>query len=618
MIALWLTVLTLGHLQAVSTELPEASNQEISFSKGLTYGEVRLWHRQAGHTPSLASPTLQFGTFPIKTRAERYIQVRNPTNVPMLVQFHLLSDDIETILWQGCNSTNSNIPSFDLDDEECENCKETVSFRCSSDTEEVRNLSTNLLPPLPPKHFSVLDRVAVQLNQRERLSFRLDTLPRYKYVGKGEWILQSPEVNAYMVRKGVQGFFLAGEARNAVLIPPGDSKVIGTVCFEATAIGEYKGKLLIRTNASIYDVIDLTAEAKYARIAFRREVSYKHSRPKVRASAPDMSSIDLSILEEDLREQVDRSTGRLPASVTVTKYFQAENVGTTELRISKVLLNGQFCSLMGLSIPNCDQTYLLQPNQTLELAINYEFTFLHRELQAFLWLFTEEDGFYLPLKVNIYVEELGKYAKMRSFDRDSVSYWLSELFTLIDILVSAGYLVVVGRDVLKKPEIVHFRMFSMQKCPVLEPFCLKTRVQPPILMRKMVPEPEEIEILPLFQPIISENPPKTTSLKPKKYKKPKSSILKFSPNSQNSPNKSETPESHDIIATNRLLLAKKREKSLGNSEVLVGEVETGPDLQQFESSTTTHSEDGETESEYLDYYKTRQGLFSGFSLRNTS
>lgn len=622
MIALLLTVLTLSRLQAASAELLEASNPELSFSKGLTYGEVRHWHRQAGKTPSLASSTLQFGTFPIKTRSERYIQVHNPTNEPILVQFHLLPDDIESILWQGCNSTNSNTPSFDLDDEECENCQEAVSLHCSSDAEEVRNLSAQLLPPLPPKHFSVLDKVAFQLSQhlRERLSFRLDALPRYKYVGKGEWVLQSQEVNGYMVRKGVQGFFLAGQARNAVLIAPGQSKVIGTVSFEATAIGEYRGKLLIRTNASIFDVIDLTAEAKYARIAFRREISYQHSRPKVRASAPDMSSLDLSILEEDLRDQVDRTTQRLPSSVKVTKYFQAENVGTTELRISKVLINGKFCSLMGLSINNCDQTYILKPNQTLELAISYEFTFVQRELQAFLWVFTEEDGFYLPLKVNIYVEDLGKYAKLRSYEPDSVSYWLSELFTLLDILISVGYLVIVGKDVLIKPEIVHFRLFSAQKCANVEPFCLKIRIQPPVLMRKIVPEPEEPEILPPSQPILSENPPKITSLKPKKCKKIKSSILKFAPNTLNSPNKPETTESHDIIATNRLLLTKKKQKSMGSGEILVGEIESeqpgGPDLQLFESSTTTHSEDGETESEYLDYYKTRQGLFSGFFAAN--
>ena len=456
MIALLFSVLTLSGLQTVLAELSTASvNSELSFSKGLTYGEVRQWHWQAGKVSILGLSPIQFGTFPLKTRVQRHIQVHNPTSAPLLIQFHVLPNDIESILWQGCNSTNPPVATFDLDDEECENCQEGFSQRCSSDPEEVeivRNLSTQL-PPAAPSDLPALDKVAFQLrtHRREKLSFRLDALPRYKYVSRGEWVLQSQEVNGYMLQRGVQGFYLAGRARNAVVIAPGQSETIGTVCFEANAIGDYRGKLLIRTNASIYDSLDLSAEATYARIAFRREISHRHSRPKVRSSAPDMSSLDLSVLEEDLREQMDKATERLPAAVTVTKYFEAENVGTAELRIAKVLINGHSCSLMGLTVENCERTYVLKPNQTMEIAISYEVTFVQREISAFLWLFTEEDGFFLPLKLTIYVEDLGKYAQLRAVKRDSVDYFLSEVFTLLDCLISLGYLLLVGKEILVKP-----------------------------------------------------------------------------------------------------------------------------------------------------------------------
>lgn len=627
MIALWLSVFTLCGLQTVLAEVSaglSTADSEPSFSKGLTYGEVRQWHRQAGKSAILALSSIHFGTFPLKTLVQRHILVHNPTSSPLLIQFHVLPNDIESMLWHGCNTTKTLVSAFDLDDEECENCQEAASPWCSSDLEEVeivRNLSSQL-PPAVPSDLSVLDKVAFQLrsHRREKPSFRLDALPRYKY-GKGEWVLQSPEVNGYMLQRGVQGFFLAGRARNAVVIAPGQSETIGTVCFEANAIGDYRGKLLIRTNASIYDALDLSAEAQYARIAFRREISHRQSRPKVRSSAPDMSTLDLSVLEEDVSQQIDRITERLPAVVKVTKYFEAENVGTTELRIAKILLNGHSCSLMGLTIEDCEQTFVLQPNQTMEIAISYEFSFVQRELQAFLWLFTEEDGFYLPLKLTVYVEELGKYAQLRAVQRDSVNYFLSELFTLLDCLISLGYLLLVAKEVLIKQKLTSFRLFSNRQMAICVPFLPQVTLKPPNLIRKCVPEPEEPDILPCPQPTIPEDQPKSTLLKPKKCKKAKVSILKFAPSGPNSGNKSETGESQEIIATNRLLLAKKAQKQPTN-EALASEVESekpgGRDSQLFESTTTTHSEDGETDGEYLDCYKTRQGLFSGFALRMTS
>jgi hypothetical protein len=378
-------------------------------------------------------------------------------------------------------------------------------------------------------------------------------------------VLQRPEVNGLMVQRGTQGFFLSEKARNAAILAPGEKAILGSVYFEGSGIGEYRGKLLIRTNTNVYEAVELYAEAKYARLAFRRELSYGLARPKVRATFIDMASIDIFITEDDILSQIDLATDRLPAHLTVTKHFQAENVGNTELRISKVLLNAYSCELMGLRVENCDKAYAVKPSGTIEIAISYEVTFKQRELQANLCIYTEENSFYIPIKVTIDVENWGKYAKLRLFDRKSTAYCLSELFTLLDYIFSIGCLIVVFKEVLSKPEIVHFRLVSTRICTKRDQFPPKTRLQAPILMRKFVPEPDEPELTLPSRPILPENQPKSAEFKPKKCKKSKVSILKFAPQRNDSP-KSAKSKHNELIATNRLLLAKKKPIFSGISE----------------------------------------------------
>lgn len=571
----------------------------------------------------LSSSTLHFGTFPLKTRVQRVIPVHNPTPRPLLVQLYLLPDDIDSILWQGCNTTNARLAVFDLEDDECENCHQVNSLRCSTDLEEielVRNLTTQAAPGLP-SDLSAQDKVTIHLRtaRRDKASYRLDTLPKYKSAGRGEWVLPNPDVNPHMLGKGVQGFYLSPKARNPVLIEPGQTELIDAVYFEATAIGKYRGKVLVRTNASMYEVLDLSAEATYARVAFRRVLSYRQSslKAKIRASGQDLSSLDFSILEDDIRDQMT-ATGGLPPTLKVTNYFEAENVGTTDLLISHVFLNRHHCSIMGLTIESCHRSYLLKPNATMQIAVSYEVSFMQRELQAELWLFTEDDGFYLPIKLTMYLDDFSKYAKLHQSDPESAAYILSECFTLLDFLISIGYLIVVFKEILCKPEVLRFRLASTRSYRVFKDnkYRINTQIQPPILHRKVVYEMEEPEVISPPPLIPTEDLPKSVSSKPKKVKKTKVSILKFAPEKCESP-KNEMGESGTLIATNRLLITKKKAKTVASTESQVSEIETekpgGRDPQLFESTTTTHSEDGDSEeAEYLDDYKVRQGLFSGF------
>lgn len=622
--SLWLSVLTLCHLAA---GLP--SDSEPSFAKALTYGEIRYWHLQASQRPFLATSAFRFGSFPLKTRVQRPVQVHNPTASPLLVQLYLLPSDIEGILRHGCNQTHTHVASFDLDADECENCQAPALLRCSSDSEEVeivRNLSTAVLLP-STADLSALDKLAAQVRSKQGpTSFRMDTLPRFKHTGKGEWVLQSQEVNAGLLQRGVQGFYLSEKAKKAVFIPPGGQEIVGSVYFEGSSIGEYRGQLLIRTNANLYEAIELHAEAKYARLAFRREL-LSHSRSKGRFSFPDLASLDISLTEEDLRRQIDPVTERLPVRSQVTKYFQAENVGNTELRIAKVLLNGYSCALMGLRVENCEQAYVVQPGGTMEVAISYEVAFEPRQLQAFLWVFTEEDGFYIPLKLNIDIENWEKYAKLQLFNRNSLSYCLAELFTLLDYIFSIGYLIVVFREILGKQEMGGLRIVSTRSRAQRELFRFNLNLKAPILAHKLVPEPEEPEIIAPSQPVLSENvpilpekeiilpenQPKSAGFKAKKYKKSKASLFKFAP--QASSPKRDRSDCPVLIATNRLLLRQKKPHLSMTSEALGEICSEKPGSRELCESTSTHSEE---EGEYLDDYKVRQGLFSGFSFRTSS
>ena len=634
--SLWLSVLTLCHLAAGLS-----SDSEPSFAKALTYGEIRFWHLQASQRPVLASSSFRFGSFPLKVRVQRPVQVHNPTASPLLVQLYLLPSDMEGILRHGCNHTQTQVAAFDLDADECENCHAPALMRCPSDPEEVeivRNLSTAVLPPAAPD-LSALDKLAAQVrsSKQESTSFRMDTLPRYKHTGRGEWVLQSQEVNAGLLQRSTQGFYLSEKAKKAVFIPPGGKEIVGSVYFEGSSIGEYRGQLLIRTNANLYEAIELHAEAKYARLAFRRELSSSHSRSKSRFSFTDLASLDISLTEDDLRRQIDPVTERLPVRSQVTKYFQAENVGNTELRIAKVLLNGYSCELMGIRVENCEQSYVVKPGGTMEVAISYELAFEPKQLQAYLWVFTEEDGFYIPIKLTIDIENWGKYAQLQLFDRKSTSYFLAELFTLLDYIFSIGYLIVVFREILGKQEIMRFRLASTRNRTQRDLYHFNVNIKAPVFVRKLVPEPEEPETIVHSQPILPENipilpenspvspekqiispenQPKSAEFRPKKYKKTKASIFKFAPQQTNSP-KSEQSDSPAVIATNRLLLGKKKPSLSMTSEALGEMCSEKPGGRELCESTSTHSEEGEDEGEYLDDYKVRQGLFSGFSLRTS-
>lgn len=562
--------------------------------KGMTQSE--LWQ-------SNAWTTLDFGRSPLFAQSSRFLKLHNPSDRPARVQAFLVLDP--DILDKKPQQTS-------IDEDEIF----TTPNKAEHSTDSLRAIfeasaRTAPLNQATPYALSLLDKLKLALGLGESLDLnklRTSVLPRYACERECKWVSAEPSIASDMLSNLSQAFYLAPQTQGVYFLPPGGCMLFGPIIFNPAGIGNYTSALLVRLKYgkqdSVLHRVELRGEGQYSRLAFQASTTYRKTGQyhKSTLNGLEFSSLEFNISQEDLRDVLTVNNGevRLPQTVTFTRRFEAQNVGSIPLLITQISIEGQGCERFGVLIHDCDSQIQVEPKGTVSWNVSYTTEFRETDVQTRLWVQATEAFFYIPLEVTVKLGDLVRWAEWRETNVGSWEYLAADTALLLQILIATGCLLAIGKDAVWPPSSAGSCLKSSRELVCRLPYTSLCDIShsPRFSPAPAVPTP------PLHSPVSSPLPlplddnskKPETSVKPRKVKKPKANILKFAPKA---PQNTDNCEGVALFATRQPLAKGKRSKSEA-------------DDQGSESFTTTHTEE-ELEDVYLDDFKTRQGLFNGFS-----
>lgn len=570
--------------------------QPADMRKGLTQTEL---------LSSNAWTTLHFGVAPLQVSLPRYLKLHNPADRLARVQAFLILEP-ETL--------DRKYQQLLPDEDEIFTVPETAEQ--PSDSMRAIHEASSRLPPVSfrqPNDQTLLERLFLALGRHQATDLtKLQTNMLPKYVCKRDcrWVPTDP--NAYELMSNLsQAFYLSPEAQGVFYLPPGGCMHLGPIVFHPSGIGHYHAILLIRLKYSKSDAIlhrvELTGEGQYARLAFQASTIYRRSGQfDSHVRSQEYSSLEFNVTQEDLLDQmtVQNRQVSLPQTVTFTRRFEAQNVGSMPLFLTGVSLDGQGCTRFGIHIHDCETPRLVQPQGVVFWNVSYTPEFVETDVHTQLWMHATEAFFYIPLEVSLVLLDLTRLSEWRSVDVHSWTHLAADTALLLQTILATGCLLAIGKDAIWPPQqttvkvqssreqVNHLALPPMQeltRSPHLSP--VPAPVQPLTVCHVQSSSLPPLLTLPVEDPSIKREVNKT-----RKVKKLKASILKFAPTA---PQTTDNGDSGTVFATKQPYVKRIRCKSEAED-------------QGSESFTTTHTEE-ELEDVYLDDFKNRQGLFNGFS-----
>jgi len=560
--------------------------------KGLTLTE--LWQ-------SNAWTALDFGITPLYAQSARFLKLHNPSDRPVRVQAFLLLDP--EIL-----DKKLQVPSYDED----EIFTAPDKAEQPSDSLRVIQEASSRTPapnPTAPAQLSLLDKLRLALGLTQPLDLaklRTSVLPRFVCERECKWIPSESSLTFDLLSNLSQAFYLSPQTQGVYFLPPGGCMHLGPILFNPTGIGNYTSVLLVRLKSGKHDSIihrvELRGEGEFSRLAFQAWTTYRKTGQYHQSTLRglELSSLEFNVSQEDLRDVLTVHNGevRLPQAVTFTRRFEAQNVGSIPLFITQVSIEGQGCERFGVLIHDCDSPIRVEPRGTVAWNVSYTTEFRETEVQTRLWVQAAEAFFYIPLEVTVKLGDLVRWAEWKGRDVDSWDYFTADTALLVQIVLATGCLLAIGKDAVWPTPSLRVSIKSSREVVKRTYEPLHEMSHSPHFSATLVPlplpTPSQFPTSP--PPPLDEIPKKQeVCIKPRKVKKPKASVLKFAPKA---PQNADNSEGTALFATKQPCAKVKRSKS--------------EEDQGSESFTTTHTEE-ELEDVYLDDFKTRQGLFNGFS-----
>ena len=579
---------------------PSSDYSRSLFQRSLTYKELRELNQRQCHPQRLTTvDTLDYGKLLLRQRGARYLKLQNPWNNTVEVQLFLMLEKVEDVLRKDCIVLSSHSA---LDDEELE----TDSPTCAVDEKEVpaaKAWSEASSPPirrftgdwaLTSKLQAWWSRDFTSTGEEANLSW----LPRQK--SEGGWIHSNLEHNIELLVSQTQSFYLSDQAKRTISLPPRTSTKL-LIYFHPTALGSHSAHLFIRNNhTGQLEALKLRGETLLPRLAFDSMTIYQGTHQILNTRHPGQTemtslSFEVSKIHIIMQQVLQNGVRVLPETLHFTRQYRAKNLGNAPMVIKKVLLGGVSCSLMGFTVVNCDEGALVAPGEVFAVNITYESELLQTQAVEQLWIVTEHDAAYIPLELSIDVMDVSP-SKFQGTTKNSLTYRASEFSILLVMTLAAGYAYLVTKDFLTDVRSYPKRCERERSVSFLQrvPLCKSPQLQP---MDPPKAEPVEFEPLPLLSSPMKVSP--TDPPKVRKVRRHKHPVLKFSPATNFEPIRQQAPE---IFASYRWpgKPAKITDSPEGESD------EEQP--QESQGSTSFSEED----DVFLDDYKTRQGLFSGF------
>ena len=575
------------------------------FHRSLTYKELReLSQRQCLPLRLTTADTLDYGKQLLRQRGVRYLKLQNPSNSTVDVQVFIMLEKVEEVLRKDCVLTSHSA----LEDEELEMDSPT----CAVDEKEVPSAKAWSAAGVPPMRkfmgdWGLVEKIAAVLSSDVRSigeEANLSWLPRQK--SEGGWIPSNLEHNIDLLASQTQSFYLPDQTKGTISIPPRTSTKL-PIYFHPSALGSHVAHLFVRNNLTgQLEAVKLKGVTLLPRLAFERETIYKGNHQILNTrhlGQAEMTSLSFEVSKiHIIGQQVIQSGVRiLPETVHFTRQYQARNVGNAPLAITKVLLDGVSCSLMGFTVANCEEGALVAPGETFAVNITYQSELLQTQAVEQLWIVAEHDAFYIPLELSIDMKDVSP-SKFQGAKKDTTTYRASEFSVLMLMIFAVGYASLILKDFLSPSSPLPMRCerersITLLPCP--------SRCKSPQLQPVDPPKCEPEVLQPLPMPI---SPTKQSSTDPPKVRKVRRHkhhpVLKFSPVvAQLQPVRTQSPE---LFASYRWL--RKPVKPADSPEE-----ESDEEQPQGSQGSCTTSFSEEDDDVFLDDYKTRQGLFCGFS-----
>lgn len=578
------------------------------FQRSLVYKELReLSQRQCLPVRLTTVDTLDYGKQLLRQRGVRYLKLQNPSNSTVDVQVFLMLEKVEEVLRKDCVVLSSHNA---LDDEELEMNSPT----CAVDENEVPSAKAWSAAVVPPMRrfmgdWGLARKISTILNADEKSigeEANLSWLPRQK--SEGGWIPSNLEHNIDLLASQTQSFFLPDQTKGTISIPPRTSTKL-PIYFHPTALGNHQAHLFVRNNLTgQLETVKLRGATLLPRLAFERETIYNgnHQIPNTRhLGQAEMTTLSFEVSKTHIigQQVIQAGVRILPETVHFTRQYQARNIGNAPLAITKVLIDGVSCSLMGFTVSNCEEGALVGPGETFAVNITYQTELLQTQAVEQLWIVSEHDAFYIPLELSIDMKDVSP-SKFQGAKKDSLTYRASELSVLLLMILAAGYASLIFKDFLCTATSFSIRCerersITLMPCPSR---CKSPQLQP---IDPPKSEPEVVQLLPvLISPTkpASADPPKVRKVRRHKHHP----VLKFSPAvTQMEPLRPQSPE---VFASYRWL--QKPTKPVDSPEEEEESDEEQPQGSQGSCTTSFSEEDDDV---FLDDYKTRRGLFCGFS-----
>ncbi|OMJ95819.1 hypothetical protein SteCoe_715 [Stentor coeruleus] len=604
----------------------------IDFKKSLTYRDIKMWNlytnsyneafvttdiilhtNVGGYTKSSAfanviKPQLPFflqsqtSTCEIFSICPINIWVKNPLNIPLAIQIQVAPDNF----------------SKTLENLDCHNTKHEAS------DDEFENLSYEYIGSISQECLTTSNEevlIVKKANER-KLDLSLKSIKTLGLYDKLK-VFFIETINEKNDKQNICGSncedcigycdkqSLYINDRIYTIIPAQSSKILGPVYFNPTSLGQVY-PLIIRNNYTYLEMFTLNMNIDFNQLAvMKRSIYYysplgyflyKNHVHKTLKKEYFLSQISSKLIEEYIELHVDISAEEMSRfyienssmlSPVFYRTFDLQNIGSRDIEINSILLENQYCS-----ISPCGNDFLLKPSEYFTIEISYSLAEMAKS--SYLYIKTDSKTLIFPIEVmhndltylNCYIYKYTKELYGAAF---------STICALI--LTTFNHHYTHKSFKLKSKSSKDYCLFIYQQ------YFYKKYSQPIFLNKQQnnsfMPTQKNIENLltptpPIVQNIISHDNPIDQNLKIKKKQKIKRRLTTIVQSTEDRiVMKKKIQTQPDIIANNKLLMGK-----------VVNNIEL--------SHSTSLTENGEREIHsdddfYIDYYKTSNLMFAGYS-----
>ncbi|CAG9323378.1 unnamed protein product [Blepharisma stoltei] len=615
------------------------------FTKWPTYGYARIWNEKrkawkdgemlgtikvkcdiigeivAAIHVTFGKPSLPISgvtkkyTAELNTKLPIYIKAQNPTDFPLQVQLLIAPDSkMGELKKYECAKHQKSIEMLDDEFENIDLQKlESKHYKeCALNyQEEIPSIKeANEVRPLPipkrVKDWSLFGKLKYLLGFHSKSSEylkpkSLSSVPWYPCGEDSCWC----GVNKEEEYRQKYSFFTASKA--VTMISPHSSKILGPVYFQPSTLGSYNTSLLLRNNYTLFEEVEIYAEAIGPKLAFTKKNSEKKFLNGKNGVKKELSLLAIDI---SLDEIYNTKTNYNPQEeLYFIRTFELRNYGNYPVEISEILLAGQACKSSGIEIRNCEGNFILDANEFIDIEIGYTPSFNEISTLLPLWIVTANDIFTIPIEAKI--PEGLEYNFILSL---KVRHLAKEcLFFLLALFGGLCFLILRVTVDYKKARLCWNLRSSKDSLPAaLRRFEIFQRYNSPQFVSTKVElvETKEENSPPPQPPVLSaeeevaekvEQPIKRKKIRAKKF--PSTIIQNFDDLSSQAKISKAQVSLPQIIATSHLLNKKtKRHKSVEPEE----HEEPAPTPKDSKTNQSADEEDF-----FIDSYKMNNELFSG-------